>query len=281
MKYKRTISSVITRKKDVTNKGDYGRAALIAGSKDFPGALLLATKAALKSGAGYIDILYFDKRPDYLLSPCPEATYRSLSEMKEPNDFNRYSSILFGPGLPFTSKDYSKTIDNLLKNYTGRLVIDGSGFIYLKDFFIKNPVLVIKPELILLPHLKEFTFLVDVNLVSLDPINYRSEAEGFLLEHPRTCLVIKSYKTLLMTAVSSYIIDLPTPGLAKAGSGDALAGFLTGLLAYQKAHNIDTVRAGNLVFLLAARKATKKASSLSITASDVIDCLDHIIGKYE
>lgn len=281
MKYKRVISSVITAKSDTSNKGDYGRAAIIAGSKDFPGALQLSASAALKSGVGYIDILYQDKRPDYLISTCPEVTYRSLGDIKDVLEYNRYTSILFGPGLSFSSKEYSKTFDSLLKNYSGRLIIDGSGFIYLKDFYLKNQESLIKPELILLPHLKEFTFLVDTNLVSSDPLDYRNEAEQFLLEHPRTCLVVKSYKTLFLTNVCSYLLDLPTPGLAKAGSGDALAGFLTGLFAYQKAHNIDIARAGNLIFLLAAKEATKQKSTLATTASDVIASLPKILAKYE
>lgn len=262
------------------NKGTYKRLLIIGGSEEYPGSLLLATRAALLSGVGYVEVAYRGSRPEYLISSCPEAIYFNQKDLKNIESIRHFRSILFGNGLKPLDKELTKDFEFLMKNFEGRLIIDGSGFGYLLDYFNRFDERTVKPEIIILPHIKEFAALVGVPVSSSDPQTYRDKVETYLIDHPRTTVVLKSYQTLLKTTQHEYLLTVGNPGLAKAGSGDAQAGFIAGLLAYSPCFNIDTCRFGATVFGRAADLALQRCSSAALTASRVIDHLPLALKEY-
>ncbi len=101
-----------------SHKGDFGKTLIIAGSDDYPGAALLAAKAAARSGAGLISLTSHSNLRQSLAGHIPEITWHSLAVNKDKrpaqNSLRDYSSILIGPGLtPEVWKDLE--IDQIFK----------------------------------------------------------------------------------------------------------------------------------------------------------------------
>ena len=145
------------------------------------------------------------------------------------------------------------------------------------------------PELnncILTPHLKEFLLLVK-NLCKLKALNIaRFEsltvqdiqerklefAKVFATQFPHVVLVLKGAVTVIAHGEKAFFATSGTPALAKAGSGDVLAGMLTALLA----QGYDCEKAA-ITAQLAHGYASRLLSSYASTASELIQAL----GKLE
>jgi NAD(P)H-hydrate epimerase len=122
------------------------------------------------------------------------------------------------------------------------------------------------PGSILTPHPKEFARLLDAELEGVD----RHQAQLALSAQYQICVVLKGAHTCTtLPNGQSYFNSSGNPGMAKAGSGDALTGMLTALLAQGYAPEAAAPlgvylhgRAGDL--------AAKSCSQLSMLASDLI-----------
>lgn len=219
----------VQRKKD-SIKNDYGKALLIGGSLSYPGALEIASLLASVSGDGYTAL----SAPKDILPVIQQRApitqiYEKMKDLS-PAVFARYDSILFGNGIALTDKN-RELLSLLLSSYSGKLVLDASALTLLSED--ASLLSVSKAMVILTPHLGEARSLLKVSTKSRDPQRYEKEAKAFAREY-HVYLLLKSSSSLLLTPEGkSYRSDyLPTPALAKAGSGDGLAGYLTGILAY-------------------------------------------------
>jgi NAD(P)H-hydrate epimerase len=93
---------------DDSHKGTYGKALVVAGSVNYPGAATLATSAALRAGAGLVTLatgrstLGVGRSPEVTLLPLPEAEWGVLGEPAAAELLKKlpgYTALLVGPGL--------------------------------------------------------------------------------------------------------------------------------------------------------------------------------------
>ena len=97
-----TAKSLLPPRKADSHKGSYGKLALICGSDRFPGAAVLAVKAALRSGVGYTTLYAPSSVRSIVLTSCPECICYPIeilydaSSMLEP--LKEVDAIVFGPG---------------------------------------------------------------------------------------------------------------------------------------------------------------------------------------
>jgi NAD(P)H-hydrate epimerase len=93
---------------DDSHKGTYGKAMVVAGSVQYPGAATLATSAALRAGAGLVTLatgrstLGAGRSPEVTLLPLPEAEWGVLGEPAAAELLKKlagYTALLVGPGL--------------------------------------------------------------------------------------------------------------------------------------------------------------------------------------
>lgn len=234
------INQLYWQRDPQSNKSDYGRCLIIAGSKKYPGASFIATKFAELAGPGYVALA------------VPESIYQAAVTMISPNsihedfslndDFiwdnnltstlNVYNAILFGNGINASLSNVT-FLENLLKYYEGNLVIDGTGLRLVANN--KSLLENINPrcKVLLTPHLGEAQALLNVAKKSRNVNDYVEEAKQFADKYGITIL-LKSYADVLVSPsnklMSTEYVEIA--GLAKAGSGDALAGLITGYLAY-------------------------------------------------
>lgn len=250
-----------------SHKGDYGKSVIIGGSAEMTGAAIIAAKAALKIGSG-LTYLYLNNEAGGnwgLDDPEIIIKKRNFQEPQPVIDFINMpkTATLIGNGMG-TGKDTAEFIKEIVKNAGNPIVIDADAINALTISDLKQ----ITVPCIITPHLKEFARLLGASVDDIKE-NRLSLAKNFATSNKAT-LVLKSAETIIATADGGvWVTDFGTPALAKGGSGDALAGIITGLIA----QNYSPLYAAQLaVFILgkSAKYAQSKAHIMTVTATDVI-----------
>lgn len=208
------------------SKKDRGRVIVIGGSRRAPGAVLLAGEAALRVGAGRLGIIVPASVEGQLGVMMPEAAVMALPphatdslEGQVRDEVSAADAVLVGPGFD----NAAETRDTLLavaETGIGCLVLDAYALGVLRD--VDRSAL---PEaLILNPNEEEAALLLDRDL-SDDRVRDVSEiAERF-------SAVVSCYGTVVSADGSAWTRSAGGPGLGTSGSGDVLAGAITGLAA--------------------------------------------------
>lgn len=260
-------------------KGDFGKCLIIAGSKKYPGASFIACRFAELAGPGYVALAV----PNSIyLSSINAISPNSIHELMSLDDdffwqtglevtLNQYQAILFGNGINASATNLN-FLENLLVKYEGNLVIDGTGLTLLAQNLSllanKNSNL----KILLTPHLGEATKLLKCDNSSRNPLAYLKLTQEFAYKY-QVSVLLKSYMQILVLPSKEYLQSTfgPIPGLAKAGSGDALAGLITGFLAYavKYYHYEEVIYQSDKLFHLMGIMATKKYSS-GLVNSDVL-----------
>lgn len=259
-------------------KSDKGRCLIIGGSYKYVGAPILASDFALLSGVGYTSISLPD---DIYLYSIPLINKQCIKEILSNNNhddfniididiFNKYDSILFGNGVLIndTNKDFLKS---LIKDYKHNLIIDASGLeILSKDLKIllnKN----LKNKILLTPHIKELSKLLNCQIISKDPNDYLNDTINFAKTY-HVNVLIKSYYSILVSQDGKYYISKykGIPILGHASSGDMLSGFLSGLLANKNLDYLDAIFYGDELFHYAALKLQEDTNKGILSSKELI-----------
>jgi NAD(P)H-hydrate epimerase len=228
------------RRDKYAHKGLFGHVLLIGGSPGMTGALILASTAALKSGAGLVTAATWDQNyseltsrilPEIMTGRLPE----DLEQISQKISFvNRYDAIVVGPGLG-RSAMARQVVLGLLNHYPGPLVIDADGINALNIQEDGQTLYMRNAPTFLTPHVGEFARFTGkpVEDILARPLESLKE----LVSSINCSVLLKGPCSFL--GRSSGEINLsyyPNDSLATAGSGDVLAGLLGGLFA-QNAHN--------------------------------------------
>ena len=197
----------------------------------------MLANAAMRSGAGVVKIAVANSLCPVVASQVLESTLFPLSDNDGEIRFveseiaeliSNVKTVAFGMGIGVT-KETAKILDYLLDNYGGRLIVDADGLTLLSKESTER-ILHSKPELILTPHVKEFSRLIKGRGIdnSSTPIE---RAEKFAAMH-NVVLLLKGPSTIITDGESTYITDTGCAGMATAGSGDVLSGILAATCAY-------------------------------------------------
>lgn len=230
------IKSVFKPRGMYANKGTFGRALLICGSADMPGAARLALSGALRMGAGICELC---APRDVILSASaayPEPIYTARAESRELTDADvefiierakKSTALLCGCGLG--ANDGTRAlVRRLLKNIGCPVVLDADALNVLagEDWRAEG-------EVYITPHPLEFSRLTGLTVAEILADKYEI-AKAFAREHNVT-LLLKGADTVICSPDGKAAIN-PTGngGLAKGGSGDVLAGMLVGILAFHR-----------------------------------------------
>ncbi|MDD2981367.1 MAG: NAD(P)H-hydrate dehydratase [Hespellia sp.] len=272
---KEDLSSLLPARAAASHKGTYGKVLMIVGSAGMCGAAYLSAKAAYAVGAGIIRIYTHEENRIVLQELLPEAivsTYREYDEkqLKMLLDWSDTAAIGCGLGK---SKCAEQMLGYLLKNYDKTCVIDADGINLLSEHmtWLKEA----NAGIILTPHLKEMSRMTGQ---SVDAIAARrfEVLEQFVLDYPAVC-VLKDARTLVAKKKSRVYVNLSgCAAMAKAGSGDVLAGIITGLTA-QKKDRLECACLGTFLHGLAGEMAAKELGMYSVLASDQIDYLSRVL----
>lgn len=238
-----------------SNKGTFGKVLNFAGSKNYIGAAYLSTVSILKCGAGFAALASEKDIIRSVSALLPEAVY--LSNQEGLRSIKNFSVVLIGCGLGRNKKLFKKVI----KRTASPIVIDADGLNILSETDIKLP-----ENTIITPHPLEAARLLGI---SLDEVLADLEKNAKTLAEKYNCVaVLKTHRTIITDGKEFCINRHGNSALAKAGSGDVLAGIIAGLLA----QGVDTFEAARLGVYLHSRSgeiASEKLTEYSVLASEL------------
>ena len=222
------VKSQLKKREKFGYKTCYGHALLICGSLGMAGAAVLATGGALRSGCGLLTI-HLPKAERMAVQVNFPAAMLSLDNKDHfselPQNLEKYNVIGIGCGL-VQAEVTKSALEKLLKSINKPLVIDADALNILAER--KDLQKHIPKDSILTPHLGELRRLIG---------NWNDEEEKMLLvrqfasETQSIVLVKGAYSMIVLSDGRVYFNSTGNSGMAKGGSGDVLAGFITGLLA--------------------------------------------------
>ncbi|WP_124066076.1 NAD(P)H-hydrate dehydratase [Clostridium sp. E02] len=228
----------IPKRPAYSNKGDYGKVLIVAGSKNMSGAALLSALAAYRTGAGMVKIFTVEENRQILQTGLPEAiiiTYNPNEAEEETEDFtNRLmhqcawaSAIVLGPGLG--QEPYVRhLVEVVLMNAYAPLIVDADGlnviasYQKLTGYYTEN--------IIITPHLGEMARLTG-NSIETIQTNLIQTARDYADRYGITCILKDAATIGALKDQRTYINHSGNSGMAKAGAGDVLTGIIAGLLA--------------------------------------------------
>lgn len=253
-----------------SNKGTYGKVLNFTGSKNYIGAAYLSSISALKVGCGYVGISTEKNIIQIVSTMLPDAVY--LSRKDGIKSIDAYDVIMIGCGLgqSLNSKTlFKKVLSKLYKN-PKPLLIDADGLNILAELKTELP-----QNTIITPHPKEASRLLNVDIE--DVIADMESAATKLAEKYKCVVVLKSFNTYVCdNCGNKYILQKENSGLSKAGTGDVLAGIISGFLA-QKMTLFEAAKLGVNIHSLAGQYAAEDKSEYSVLASDLPDYLPKVI----
>lgn len=268
-------AKLIPERKANSHKGSFGKALAFVGSLGMSGAAVLSSSAVLKSGAGMATAAVPETALNTVAShltsvmtlplPCENGVLTENAAELLLEKLKHQDVLLAGCGIG-TSEAAKKTIYRLVTENEKPMVLDADG---LNAVSACPEILSRKKcELILTPHLVEFSRLtgLSVSEIKENPI---SAARTFALKYQVT-LVLKDAVTVVVGKTGTvFVSPCSNSGLATAGSGDVLAGIITGLLA-QGAKPEDAAVCGVYIHLAAGHTARKAKGEYGMTSEDLL-----------
>lgn len=229
------------------DKEDRGRVLVIGGSREMPGAVILAATAALRAGAGKLTIATAARvAPAVAMAVCEarviglaesgNGSYASSSVRLLPDDA---SAVLIGPGMEADRRNRAFVAAVLERSCGGKIVLDAGAMdviVALPQHVIAARALFAKragsslPPLLLTPHAGELAHLLGVD-------------KDWILGHPEEAARDAARRWDAIVTLKGAITFIAAPdgrlwrhqggniGLATSGSGDVLSGLIAGIAA--------------------------------------------------
>lgn len=261
------------KRKIDAHKGDFGHCLNISGSIEKPGAGILSSVAILKSGAGLCTLASCAENRTLAVQSHPEIMillYRELEDISRRLD--DFDCVLMGPGLGSTQKTYEMTTE-FIQYARMPVVLDADS---ISIFEMGKDFLKVEREfpIILTPHPAEFS-RISGHSVSEIRKNRIGLGREFARDY-RVYLILKGHHTLIATPEGRiFLNETGNAGMATAGSGDVLAGLITGLVGqfYRKQPLEKILQAAVFTHGFAGDLAQKQIGALGLTASDLLEYL--------
>jgi hydroxyethylthiazole kinase-like uncharacterized protein yjeF len=252
------------------DKESRGHVLVLGGSREMPGAVILAATAALRAGAGKLTIATGRSVAQLVALALPESRVLGLEE-NEAGGFTaaavdalaplatQIGAILIGPGMqdePATAALVHALLAHL-EGSDARVLLDANAMAAVlyppqgaKPFRFKTPVL-------LTPHAGEMAHLTGIEKDKICAETDRYAAAG--AEDWNAVVVLKGARTVIAAPSGErWQHEGGNVGLATSGSGDVLAGIMAGLAA----RGADLAQAASWGVALHARSGERLAERL-------------------
>jgi len=308
-----SVSALLPERPLDSHKGTFGTALIAAGSVNYTGAVLLAGEAAYRVGAGLVTLAVPAPLHGALAGRFPEATWVLLphemgvisgnaSEVFAKN-LERATALLIGPG--FGTEDTTKEfIENLLKGkVTSKrsssrigfvrqesekkeeensqlppMVFDADGLKLLAKISDWHKLL--PAPAILTPHPGEMELLTGFSKEEIQE-NRQEIASKYAKEWGHVVILKGAFTVIAAPDGRTTIIPVASPALARAGTGDVLAGLIVGLRA-QGLEAFEAAVAGAWIHAQAGLYAADNlGTTASVLAGDVLDCVSDVLSDLE
>ncbi len=302
---KADVLSLLPKRNPIGNKYTNGRVLVIAGSKQFAGAGILAVSAALRGGSGLVTAAVPGSISPMITVACPESvrlplggtktSFISEKHVEQLLDASAvFDSVVIGPGLGRSPGTVKAVIDFLKKTKCRKIVVDADGLFALSvysslcdkrctsvpAFVQKYEGLFTKSELIhdvrdifegkdvvLTPHAGEAAKLLGLSSEEID--RSRLAAAKTISEKFGVVTLLKGNDTITYSPGRKLTVNnTGNSALSKGGSGDVLAGLIGALLA-QGSSAYDGARVGAFIHGLTADILSETKTEFSVLPGDL------------
>ena len=265
-----------------SHKGTYGRAMIVAGSRNFLGAAYLAASAAGRVGAGLVTIAIPEGLVPSVASKSIEPTFLPLPESRPGivannaaqlilDSLRGYNSLLVGCGLGQAAETRRMAESLLLSSASlPPTVVDADGLNTLAqvpDWWKQWPT-----DAILTPHPGEMARLTGASAQS-DRLEITHQSAS---AWNKTVILKGAYTVVATPNGDAMLSPYSNPGLATAGTGDVLAGAIVGLLS-QGANLADAASLGVCLHGEAGERIRSSLGDTGMLASDLLPELPKVI----
>ncbi len=222
------LTDVIRKRPADSFKGTYGKIALIGGSQNFGGAIIMASLAAVYSGAGLVTTITDPSNQTGLHDWLPEAMFVDWNNFDQAEPIIKSADVVvIGPGLG--TDPSALTLLTKVFQIAGsgqKLVIDGSALTLLAANNLPLPK---DSTNILTPHQMEWQRVSGIKIADQTPEENQAAAKQL-----HAIVVVKSHRTQVYADNHVYENTGGTPAQATGGMGDTLAGMVGGFAAQFK-----------------------------------------------
>ena len=272
----------------MANKGDFGHVLSICGSRNMPGAAVIAANGAVFSGAGLVTAAFPDsaytaiasKLTEPLLLPLASnraGTLSTLAINRLLEASQKATAILIGCGLG-NNRDTTIIVQKIIKNAQCPVALDADG---LNAICGNLDILkTTNQPLVLTPHPGEMARLTGLSVHDIQ--NNRVKTAVEFAQKYGVVLVLKGANTVIAQPNSrkTYINPTGNPGLATGGSGDLLAGILVSFLAQGMSAG-EASQAAVYIHGLSADIAVKRLSYRGLTPTACLTELPCVFSRFE
>ena len=262
-----------------SNKGSFGHVLVVGGSYGKAGAAMMASLAALRTGAGLVTAAVPKSiadtvgrvAPELMMVPLTESedgsiSFKNLGGMKLDQLLKKISVLAVGPGLS-TGGDAPEFARQMVEKTTLPIVIDADA---LNAFEGREKLLNGEGRvMVLTPHPGEMARLAGLTIkqVEADRVGL---ARKFAMQHKLT-LVLKGWRTVVAHPDGTVAINTSgNPALAKGGSGDILTGIVAAMLAQYPDDVSRAVEAAVYLHGLAGDLAAHAMDEHTVLATDTV-----------
>ena len=274
----------LPRRRPDASKRDHGRVVVIGGCVGMAGAPALAAMAALRSGAGLVELLV----PESVVAiaagfdPCvmtrglpagPDGTFAAAAAAEIGRRAEAADAVAIGPGIG-RSDPVVAIVRDLWRRLPPPAVFDADALWALARCGRDALVAHAGPRL-LTPHAGEM-----LRLLGADPSSDRA-GDRPALEREAVALAAAIDAAIVLKGAGSLVVDATgrqshnetgNPGMATAGTGDVLTGVAAALVA-QGLSVRDAARLATWVHGRAGDAAAADLGEVSLTARDLLDRL--------
>ena len=263
------------------HKGTYGTVLGIGGSRGMAGAVALAGRAALLTGAGLVRLAVPDPiletvagySPEPTTIPCPaDKAGRFSFDALEPllAHAENCTALFIGPGLG-RSDALNQLVPQFLEKITKPVVVDADALNTLSGHCAA-----LRSRLscyILTPHAGEFNRLHEKQTPPEDQQEERKSAAWEFARLHGIVLVLKGHETIITDGERLTLNTTGNPGMATGGSGDVLTGMIAGLLAQNVLPVFEAVRLAVHLHGLAGDITAERLGEESVTATAILGAI--------
>ncbi len=260
------VAHLLRTRNRFSSKHDYGHLLLAAGQYAMTGAAVLAARAALHSGAGLVSVHSPRCSHVILQTAVPEAIYspdKGENHIEQIPIHPRYTAVAVGPGMGHNEATFA-AFTHLVQEVKQPLLLDADAL----NCIAQDPsILRLLPrETILTPHIYEFERMFGAE--NDDESRFRNLT--YIAKKYDLIIVLKGrYTSVALPDGTVHLNHAGNPGMATAGSGDALTGVIGALLA-QGYPPGEAAIIGVYLHGVAGDLAAQAESEEYITAGDII-----------
>ena len=255
------LTGLIRERTEIAHKGTTGYAAVIGGAPGMMGAVLMAAKAAYRTGCGRVKVLSHAQHSATLALYCPELLALGCDENTHVTDrFSDFNALAIGPGLG--QSNWSKQLFTQAMQSDLPTVVDADGLNLLSNNKQK------RDHWVLTPHPGEAATLLGCKIAEVQG-NRLAAAMEIVNQYGGVC-VLKGSGSLIASKQSPiHICRAGNAGQATAGMGDVLTGCIVGFIA-QGYSPFDAACLGTWCHGAAADQVAERNGKIGMMATDLL-----------